>query len=295
MTGFGEASDQIDGVQYAVELRSLNSRYFKATMRLPENLVGMEAELEALLRKRLMRGSITLTVKMRLPDVLAAHRVNDQALMVYLDHLESIHAKVTKSDQSINIDLTALMVLPGVLQPSEDEGALLRRCRPVLQRLTEDACVRLVQMRETEGKALAKDLTVQCQVVQERLNEIMQRAPTVVDEYHQRLQNRMNELLARAELEVAQTDLIREVAVFAERSDISEEAARTAGHLDHVRQVLGASDDDPAGRTLDFLAQELLREANTIASKSNDAHISRYIVIVKGAIDRIKEQVQNIE
>lgn len=295
MTGFGEASEQVDGAHYLVELRSLNNRYFKATLRLPEELAGLEAELEAVLRKKLTRGSITLTIKIRLPNAQTTHQVNDEALSVYLGHLDTIRSQWKTRDATANIDLAALLNLPGVLQPSKEEDGLLGRARPVLLRLADYACDRLVQMRMTEGSALADDLRRQCEVIRERTSSIQARASRVIDDYHQRLRTRMDELLARAELHVAEVDLIREVAVFAERADISEEMARTAGHLEHVQQILNSNDPNPAGRTLDFLAQEMLREANTIASKSNDVEVSRAIVVVKGAIDRIKEQVQNIE
>jgi uncharacterized protein (TIGR00255 family) len=124
---------------------------------------------------------------------------------------------------------------------------------------------------------------------------VLERAPRVVEEYHQRLRTRIDELLARAELKVDEKDLIREVAIFAERVDVSEETTRLKGHLDQFDNILSESGGEPAGRTLDFLSQELLREANTITSKSNDVLVSRAIVDVKGAIDRIKEQVQNVE
>ena len=150
-------------------------------------------------------------------------------------------------------------------------------------------------MRDVEGQALADDLKKQRASIVEHLDTVAQRAPQVVEEYHQRLQNRVNDLLARAELNVAESDLLREVAIFAERSDIAEEVSRLNGHLEQFDQMLANADGEPAGRSLDFLAQELLREANTIASKSNDATISRAAVQIKGAIDRIKEQVQNVE
>jgi len=126
------------------------------------------------------------------------------------------------------------------------------------------------------------------------LEVIIARAPLVIDEYHQRLRSRIEELMAKAKLKFDEQDLLREVAVFAEKVDIAEEAARTKQHLHHFEQILSNQSEEPAGRTLDFLTQELLREANTIASKSNDAAISRAIVEVKGAIDRIKEQAQNV-
>lgn len=283
------------GIHYVVELRSLNNKYFKASIRLPDEIAGLEAELEAALRKRVNRGSLTLIVKMRIDDALAAHHVNDAALMTYLDHLETIHAKITPDDRAIHIDLTSLLALPGVLLPTETAEALLAKARPTVMKLTHQACDGMTAMRVTEGRGVAEDLTKHRRTIRERLEIIRQRAPQVVEEYHKRLRARIDELMARAELKVVEPDLVREVAIFAERSDISEEVMRLGAHLEQFEQIAKSDDGEPAGRTLDFLTQELLREANTIASKSNDAQISRAIVEVKGLIDRIKEQVQNIE
>lgn len=293
MTGFGDAATEVDGVHYALELRSLNNKYFKAAMRLPEVIAGLEAELESALRRRINRGSLTLTVKLRISDAHAASRINEPALMRYLDHLETIHGKI--QDQSVHIDLTALLALPGVLQPSEDEEELLTRARPVLLKLADEACERLTAMRVSEGNALAAELLGQAEVIRERLNEIRDRAPRVVEDYHQRLRTRIDELMSQAKLKLNEHDLIREVAVFAERADVNEEICRLSGHVEQFEQLIQSGRKEPAGRTLDFLAQEMLREANTIASKSNDAPISRAAVEVKSAIDRIKEQAQNVE
>lgn len=293
MTGFGEAAMQVDGIHYAVELRSLNNRYFKATIRLPEEIGGLEAELESHLRKRVHRGSLVLTVKMRISGDAAISSVNDHALRSYLDHLQTLQQRVP--DQAVHIDLTALLMLPGVLEPSEDDTSLLNKSRPVVLQLLDQATQRLDAMRQTEGQTLAADVLAQCEVIRQQLDLIRQRAPQVTEEWHQRLRQRMDDMMARAELKVHEADLIKEVAVYADRCDISEESTRTACHLDHVQQVIHKGDGEPSGRTLDFLAQELLREANTMASKSNDAAISRAVVIVKSAIDRIKEQVQNME
>ena len=295
MTGFGEASEQVDGTHYVVELRSLNNRYFKAVMRLPEELTSLEAELEAALRKQMSRGSITLTVKTRQADATATHRVNDTALLAYLDHLETIQSRVAGGDHTSHIDLTALLALPGVLQPLEDEQSVLNRARPVLLRMLGTAHERLDQMRMCEGRLIADDLQENRGLIRERIEAIQGRAGQVAEAYHDRLRTRINELMARAQLDVGEPDLIRELAVFAERADISEELSRLGGHLDQFEQIIASSGDKPAGRTLDFVSQELLREANTIASKSNDVEISRAIVEIKGAIDRIKEQVQNVE
>lgn len=294
MTGFGSATEQIEGVHYAVEVRSLNNRYFKSTIRLPEEISGLEAEIESILRNRLNRGSITLITKRYAAEGLLTHRINDAALVTYLDHLETLHEKFANRDQSINIDLTALLALPGVLQP-EDERALMDTARPVTLKLVEQACTKLLDMRSREGANIRTDLHNQKRYILERVDIVAGRAPQVVEEYHTRLHTRVNDLLARSELKIDEKDLLREVAIYAERSDVSEEINRLRGHMEQMERIIDSNEIEPAGRTLDFLTQELLREANTIASKSNDATISRAIVEVKGAIDRIKEQVQNVE
>lgn len=296
MTGFGDAAQQTGGVSWTVDIRSLNNRYFKGTLRLPEAVAALEAEIETLLRRKLNRGSITLTISRKTTDAQNIHRVNDEALINYVDHLETIHKKVDPTgDHSINIDLTALLALPGVLQPAQDHAEMLAQSRPVVMALVEKAADRLLAMRVAEGQALEEDLARQRETIRQRLSIIAERTPVVVEEYHQRLRTRIDELMARAQLKITEPDLIREVAIFAERSDISEEVQRLAGHLEQFEQIVSADKGEPAGRTLDFLTQEMLREANTIASKSNDVQIARAIVDVKGAIDRIKEQVQNVE
>jgi uncharacterized protein (TIGR00255 family) len=150
-------------------------------------------------------------------------------------------------------------------------------------------------MREREGVFLVEDLMGHREVITSRLAEISDQAPSAVEEYERRLRLRVETMLQDAGVRTEQVDLIREVAVYAEKSDISEEIARLGGHMDQYQELLANGDDRPVGRTLDFLAQEMLREANTIASKSADAVISKAIVEIKGAIDRIKEQVQNVE
>ena len=293
MTGFGEASAGANGIGFSLELRSLNNKFFKLSCRLPDELAGLEAELEQALRKRVARGSFVLTMKLKIDDERAASDVNENVLLSYLDHLETVRSKV--HDQAVNIDLTQLLALPGVLQPAVDEGKIIEEARPIVQDLLGQALSKLKQMRTVEGVSLAEDLSKQLQVIMDRLAVIGERAPLVIDEYHDKLSKRVGELLAKAELKVSEPDLLKEVAIFADRADISEEITRLTGHVDQFREVLAAKADEPAGRTLDFLAQEMLRESNTIGSKCNDAQISRCVVELKSAIDRIKEQVQNVE
>ena len=293
MTGFGDAAVESSSIHYALELRSLNNKYFKALVRLPEELAPLEAELESGLRKRVQRGSLTLTVKIKESESGQASRINDAVLLSYIDHLEAIRHKVR--DHTIHIDLTQLLALPGVIDTGQDPAVLTRESRPLLMELLDRAVERLNDMRVKEGRAILGELTRQLDAIREQLGVIRDRSPAVVAEYQQKLQNRMRELAASAALNVAEADLLKEVAVFADRVDVNEEVQRISAHVEQFTAMLEDDGHEPAGRTLDFIAQELLREANTVAAKSNDKTISQAVVAMKSAIDRIKEQVQNVE
>jgi len=290
MTGFGDAATAHNDIQYTVEVRSLNNRYYKLTCRLPDPLSSLESELEQALKKHVHRGSFTLTVKARV-DSEAGAIVNEQVLNGYLKPLEAIREKL--GTEGATIELTSLLQLPGVLEQPEDEAAKVGR--PILKKLLEEAVTKLNAMRVAEGEKLADDLRVHLSFLAERVALIAERRPLVLKDYETRLRTRVEELVSSAELTVDKVDLLREVAIYADRSDIAEELARTQGHIDQFEAVLSRNDGEPDGRTLDFIAQELLREANTVASKSQDATIARAAVEMKSAIDRIKEQVQNVE
>ncbi|MCC6660187.1 MAG: YicC family protein [Phycisphaerales bacterium] len=292
MTGFGEASATEGGIRYFVEVRSLNSKYFKATIRLPEEFQGLEAELESLLRSALHRGTVTMTAKCTEVGESAALSINHQALERYIEQIRQ--APMVASGQ-VSIDVASLLSLPGVLQAPANEEARMARTRAALGPLTRRACEGVLAMRGAEGRALLEDLSGQRALIAERLAAIARRAPGVVAEYESRLKSRIESLIQGTDARLSTVDVVREIAVYAERTDIAEEISRLGGHIEQFGELLGAPVDKPVGRTMDFLAQEMLREANTIASKSPDAEISRAIVDVKGAIDRIKEQVQNVE
>ncbi|MDI1290411.1 MAG: DUF1732 domain-containing protein [bacterium] len=193
------------------------------------------------------------------------------------------------------MEVSSLLSLPGVLQPPADEEDRVERARAAFLPLLGKAMDALVKMREREGAVVVTDLQSHREFIADRLALIREKAPSVIAEYEQRLRSRIEALLQEADRRVDPADLVREVAVYAERTDIAEEIHRLSAHLDQFTEILAGRDDRPVGRTLDFLAQEMLREANTIASKSPDAAISRCTVEIKGAIDRIKEQAQNVE
>ncbi len=288
MTGYGEARAQVDGTAFRVELRSVNNRYYKSSMRLPEHLQRYEAEIDRQLRERLGRGSVSYTLRMVADQPEAACVVNQSTLRHYMTKLR----EAAEDRPGVTIDLTGLLALPGVCEsPELDESVLAEQLR-VAQRLTAEALDQLVAMRRLEGAALDRDLRAQCAELRTRFDQVRERAPLVVEEYARRLRARVQQLLSNSNLELEQDALAREVAIFAERCDVNEEIARALSHLDQFASVCAAGEE--AGRKLEFLAQELLREANTMGSKANDAEIARHIVVIKAAIDRIKEQVQNV-
>jgi uncharacterized protein (TIGR00255 family) len=289
MTGFGDAHADRDGTHYAVEIRSLNNRYFKPIIKLPESVSGLEPELESMLREKLGRGSITYILKMRSDSAEAAYHINTQALKSYLEQLQTVKG----IDRLVQIDLASLVQLPGVCQEPRDDTDEMERRGPIVRELTAKAIVKLNAMRTREGEQLFNELMRHVGVIAANLAEIAKRAPSVIEDYHRRLSLRVGQLLSKAELKVNEPDLIKEVAVFAERADIAEEIQRLTSHLGAFEQA--CREGEHAGRKLDFITQEMLREANTIASKANDAQIARHIVEIKGAIDRLKEQVQNAE
>jgi uncharacterized protein (TIGR00255 family) len=291
MTGFGAAMADEDGTRYVIEVRSVNNRFFKAQVRLPEELQGLEPDVEMAVGRRLSRGSITATVRFEDNSANAAAHVNTAALQSYLDQLLAVPGL---NHDSARIDLGQLLGLPGVVQA--DAGLeRLERARRVLVRLADGACDKVVAMRQREGQALHRDLHRHCAAIGEHLKIIARRAPVVVELYQQRLRQRMQTMLAEAGAAVREEDILREVAIYSDRSDISEEVARLQGHLQQFVEIIDAEAGEPAGRTLDFLSQEMLREANTIGSKCLDVEVSRRIVEIKGSIDRLKEQVQNVE
>jgi uncharacterized protein (TIGR00255 family) len=291
MTGFGDAADHGGATHYAVEIRSINNRFFKAAVRLPDALAALESDIEKLLREHIGRGTITLTLHLKTDDAAGTLDINEAAIRHYLRPLAD-HAV---GHPHYVIDLAHLVTLPGVLtDPAAAPSAEMEAHREPVLTLVRQAIDALLASRRREGASLKADLVKHLDDLEANLKLVELAAPKIVAEYHRKLAARVNELMAASELRVAEGDLIREVAVFAEKADVAEEINRLGHHLAQFRQTL----DDPepqVGRKLDFLTQEMLREANTIGSKSPDAQTAGYVIAIKGAIDRLKEQVQNVE
>ncbi len=290
MTGFGDASNNDAGSVYSVEVRSVNNKFLKTSIRIPDRFASLEPEIEQIVRATVARGSVTVTVNCTDTDEGAAQDINAPALRKYAQQVADAIGTPIES-----VSIADLVSLPGVLCPPSDEDTRLERARVAVSPLVKLALEHLVAMRTREGISLHDDLVGHLDFISERLDEIQVIAPRVIKDYESRLKARMESLISDAGVEIEQAEILREIAVYAEKTDIAEEIARLSEHLIHFKDLLADEGSRPLGRTMDFLSQELLREANTIASKSPDAKMSRLIVEIKGAIDRIKEQVQNAE
>ena len=290
MTGYGEAQGEVDGVTYAVELKAVNNRYLKAIMKLPELAAFLEEDIERLLRANLGRGTVNYALRLKDISGSAVFDIDEAALLKVIEKLEAVElsAGLPKS-----VDIGSLLNLPGIIRPVQPDEETAERMKRRILEISQEAIDRLKEMRAAEGAALEADLKENCNKIKDYLDQIRTLSEKVVVEYATKLKKRVDDLLAHAELKLDEDALAREVAIYADRSDISEELARLESHLQQFAESCEVAGQ--AGRRLDFISQEMLREANTLASKSSDAEVSRLVVDIKCRVDRIKEQVQNVE
>jgi uncharacterized protein (TIGR00255 family) len=290
MTGFGESQGEVNGVSYLVEIKTVNNRYFKSIVKLPELVAFLEEDIEKLLRKNLSRGTVNYVLRLKDMSANALFNIDETALQAVVEKLKKA---VSSAGLQVAIDISNLLSLPGIIEPALPDKEAAGQIREGVLKISREAIDKVKQMRGSEGSFLAEDLKKNCRAIEEDLERICARNDVVLQEYAKKLRQRVDMLLAQAKLKLDEETLAREVAIFAERSDISEEVARMDSHLEQFVQTCQANKQ--AGRRLDFIGQEMLREANTIASKASDTEIIRCVVDIKCRIDRIKEQVQNVE
>lgn len=288
MTGYGRGAAQCDGREITVEFKSVNHRYLDVSMRLPRHLAFLEDPLRKLLAERLSRGHVDVFVNYRNTRSDARTvRIDDALLGAYLDAARKVSDSFSLRD---DIGLTAALRLPDVTEiceADEDRDAVTALCLQA----AETAVCELREMRRLEGERLRRDFSMRIDTVLELTERVAVRAPLVIEEYRTRLNERIEQLLQTTEVD--RTRLATEVALFADRASIDEEIVRLRSHVAQIRLLL--DDPDPVGRKLDFVVQELNREFNTIGSKANDGTLTACVLAGKNEIEKIREQVQNIE
>lgn len=287
MTGFGRGRSQSEKYTVTVEIKTVNHRFLEYNIRMPRQLIKIEDKIKKTIAQQLSRGRVEVFV------TIDGQGIFSQKVNVNWDLLEEYYKVVTKIQEKYHLhnDITVsdLLELDDVMSIDEEDTGT-EELEALILEATELAVAALKQMRKTEGDALAKDVAGHMLKFGNKLQKVRDYAPLVVQQYSERLRKRMEEF-AKGELDEAR--IVNEVAIFADKADISEELARLASHIEQFERSMQL--DESIGRKLDFYLQEMNREVNTIGSKANDASIALEVVEMKSLLEKMKEQVQNIE
>lgn len=293
MTGFGEARGTGPGFAAGVEVRSVNNRHLKVTVRGTDPYPLFEPELEKVVRRFVRRGTLLVHVRVDRQPRPGDLRLNTAAVRTYLEQLRAACQEAGTPELLPHL-AGGVLALPGVSPepglgggPPEDEW-------PVVERTLEQALQRLDAARKEEGRTMANELLLHHRHLTDQLQLIGGRLPQVMGEYRHRLLDRIKQAVAEAGVTLGPDQLIREVALFADRTDVSEEVSRMSAHLDSFAELVQTGAEG-AGRRLEFVAQEMGRETNTLGSKAADVSISRHVVELKATLEKIRELVQNVE
>jgi len=287
MTGYGRSVVSADGRELCMEIRSVNHRYLDLAMRLPRTIGFIEDDIRKMTAEKLSRGHLDIQV------TYANHRQDarrvspDLALArAYKEAIGEIRQALDEPEQSMLREILAMPDVLSVVEGEEDQDAV----RGLVRRALEETLGQILIMREAEGKRLASDLMLKVDTLSGIVEAISARAPLVVEEYRTKLHRRLQDLLNG---ELDESRFQTEVAIFADKAAIDEELVRLRAHIVHIHDIVAGT--EPAGRKLDFLAQELNREVNTIGSKASDGEIASMVIAAKAEIEKIREQVQNFE
>lgn len=290
MTGFGEAHSQREELSVTVEVRTINSRFFKLAIRTGDGYSSLEPQIEAIVRKSVRRGTVQLNLRIERRCSPEDYMINAEVLDRYRSQLDALQQQWGLPG---TVSADALLALPGVVDDGANTMVDTAADWPVIAETIGRAFDNLAQMRAEEGRAMAADLKTNCRAAAESLARVERRAPLVVDAYRRRLHDRLKRVLAEYDVALDPADVIREVSLFADRGDISEEIVRLRSHLEQFETMMNLPES--SGRKIEFLTQEMLRETNTIGSKASDVEIARHVIDIKAVLERIREMIQNIE
>lgn len=290
MTGFGRGEARGDGVTWRVECASVNRKQLEVSVSVARELGNLEPQVRERVSKVASRGRVNVSIRSEnesMPDGGAPVQVNAEVMAHYLAQLRAAGEPLGLSGE---LSLGELARLPGVLAAPDSEKDV-EALWPTIQQALDEALENFVGMRRTEGDHLRQDIEARLKRLEAILKEVGERAPEVPKNYRKTLTQRLEE--AGLPVDLGDDRIVREVALFADRSDISEELARAASHITKFRET--ADSGKPSGRSLDFLLQEFFREFNTMGAKASDATIAHLVVEAKTELEKIREQVQNVE
>lgn len=287
MTGYGRGDADYAGAKFSVELNSVNRKQSDIVMNLPRDLAGLEARIRQAINEKISRGRMNVLVVMHQGPNGAALALDTALARSYQEAMLTLQKELSAPGE---ITIGTILQAPGVMR-SPEQSIDADDAWPVVQRALGTALSELIKMREREGKHLAKDLIHRLKTLRKEIKEIRALYPEVVKKYRAVLRERLEK--AGLDLPLDDERLLKEVTIFADRSDISEELTRLESHLAQFAHHLRKN--EPVGRTLEFITQEIFRELNTLGAKSNDAGISQHVVACKSELEKIREQIQNLE
>lgn len=288
MTGFGRAQKEIDGYVITVELKSVNHRYFEFSSRVPRQYGFLDEKLKSYINGKVSRGKIECYVTIEALNTDTADVVVNHTLATaYVNALKEIAETYELKDDFGASTISRFPEVLVVRKSDEDEEKLWG----YVQEVCSDAIDKFVTMREVEGSKMKDDIYSRGQFILDCVSYIEERSPQTVKEYNDKLVERVHELLGDVSLD--ESRILQEVAIYADKVAVAEETVRLRSHIEQLNAFI--SSDEPVGRKMDFLVQEINRETNTIGSKANDVDIARKVVDIKAEVEKIREQIQNIE
>ncbi len=288
MTGFGRGQDTVNGLAIVVEIKSVNHRYFEYASRLPRGYGFLDDKLKVFLQQQISRGKVDAYVSIQTLETGDSEVLVDHGLAAgYHRALQELAARHGVAYEGSAANLSRYPDVLTVRQAAVDEDAVWVAVKTV----TQQALDRFVAMREREGVRMREDVLSRADTIRAAVAQVEERSPQTVKEHMEKVEARMRELLAGVPVDEAR--LLNEAAVYADKVAVAEETVRLRSHLDQLGQLLDSS--EPVGRKLDFLVQEMNRETNTIGSKCSDLELTRIVVDIKAEIEKIREQIQNIE
>lgn len=288
MTGFGRAQASVEGYNITVEIRSVNHRYFEFYAKIPRTYSFLEEKIKSTLSTGISRGKVECSVQIEATaDESVVVSVNEPLARGYVDAIGSIAETFDLKDDLTALSLARFSDVLSITKAPVDEDALWKKVEPVIK----EALNGFIAMRETEGAKLSKDVLSRGELILENVSYIEERSPETVKQYSEKLLERMRNVLGDTQIDEAR--ILTEAAIYADKVAVAEETVRLRSHIDQLRTMLQSS--EAVGRKLDFLVQEINREANTIGSKAQDVDIARRVIDIKAEVEKIREQIQNIE
>ena len=288
MTGYGRCSETVENMEITAEIKAVNHRYFEFSSKVPRQFGFLDEKIKQYVKNRVSRGKTEVYITINMLDNAAVSvELNQPLAKAYVDALQELRSTYSLSAEIKATDIARFPEVLSVHKEEQDEEAIFEAVKTVLSKAVDA----FVEMRKVEGKKLSDDIISRCDTILNYVSDVEEKSQQSVITYRQRLEEKMKELLG--DVKVDEQRLLTETAIFADKVAVDEETVRLKSHIEQLKNMMNS--DEAVGRKIDFLVQEMNREANTTGSKCSDIEITRIVVEIKSEIEKIREQIQNIE